>query len=241
MTLSNSRALGKTATAILSSNALFRGLPTDALKRIAALGSLRLFRKGATIFAQGDPGDALYAIASGRVRISATADDGRVAFLNIMEPGDSFGEIAVMDGLPRTAGATALDECRLVVIRRADFLALLEEEPGLAIQVLKLLCARLRWISELVEESTFLPGAARLGKRLLTLGAMHGKLREDDRLELRISQAELAHFSGVSRQIVNQTLTEWRQKGWVELGRGRVVVIERDALVSLIRSGTGSC
>jgi len=239
LTLSTEKTIDQTAAAILRNNALFRELPIRSIERIAALGRLRLYRKGTAIFSQGDPGDALYAVASGTVRISASARDGRVAFLNIMEPGDSFGEIAVMDGLPRTAGATALDDCRLFVIQRSDFLELLRREPALALQVLRLLCARLRWTSELVEESAFLPGAARLAKRLLTLAAVHGRTTDKESLELRISQADLAHFCSVSRQIVNQTLTDWRMRGWVELGRGRIVIRARDELLAVIRNASG--
>ena len=142
-----------------------------------------------------------------------------------------------MDGAERTAGATALEECRLVVIQRADFLALIEKESSLALQLLKLLCARLRWTSELVEDSAFLPGAARLAKRVLTLAAIGGQRMGDRELELRISQNELASFCGVSRQIVNQTLTEWRQQGWVRVTRGRIAIIDRPALIRQVRAG----
>ena len=139
--------------------------------------------------AQGDVGDALFGVASGRVRISASGAAGQEVFLNIMEPGDTFGESAVMDGLPRTAGATALDDATLIVIKRSDFLQLLEREPQLAIHLLKLLCERLRWTSELVEESAFLAGPARLAKRLLILASLHGRAARVGHLELRISQA----------------------------------------------------
>ena len=147
-----------------------------------------------------------------------------------MEPGDTFGEIAVMDGLPRTAGATALDETTLIFIKRTDFLALLEREPQLAIDLLKLLCTRLRWTSELVEESAFLSGPARLAKRLLILASLHGRPTEPNRMELRISQAELAHFLGISRQIVNHHLREWQKNGWVDLGRERITIANPGAL-----------
>ena len=219
-----------TATAVLKRNYLFRGLPDSAIERIAALAVKRNYGKGEVVFSQGDRGDALYGVASGRVRISATGTGGQEVFLSIMEPGDTFGEIAVMDGLPRTAGATALDSTRLLVINRQDFLRLLEQEPRLAIHLLKLLCRRLRWTSELVEESAFLAGPARLAKRLLVLASLHGRPTDSTHLELRISQAELAHFLGISRQIVNQHLREWQKSGWVELGRGRITIIEKDAL-----------
>ena len=121
-----------TAKAVLQRNYLFRGLPDAALERIANLASRRSYQKGAVIFAQGERGDALFGVVAGRVRISASGAGGQEVFLNIMEPGDTFGEIAVMDGLPRTAGATALDNATVVTIRRADFLQLLEREPQLA-------------------------------------------------------------------------------------------------------------
>jgi len=222
-----------TAKAVLLRNYLFRGLPDASLDRLAALAVRRTYERGAVIFAQGDQGDALYGVAAGRVRISACGSGGQEVFLNIMEPGDAFGEIAVMDGLPRTAAATALDQTTLIVIKRQDFLQLLEREPKLAIHLLKLLCERLRWTSELVEESAFLAGEARLAKRLLILASLHGRGTEGV-LELGISQAELARFLGISRQIVNQHLSEWRRHGWVEVGRSRIVIRNAEALRQLI-------
>jgi CRP-like cAMP-binding protein len=226
------------AKAVLKHNYLFRGLSDVALARVANLAARRFYRKGSPIFAQGDIGDALFGVASGRVRISASGAAGQEVFLNIMEPGDTFGEIAVMDGLPRTAGATALDDATLVVIKRTDFLQLLEREPQLAIHLLKLLCERLRWTSELVEESAFLAGPARLAKRLLILASLHGRAARVGHLELRISQAELARFLGISRQIVNQHLSEWRRHGWVELGRSQIVIRNTEALRGMIAEMT---
>jgi CRP-like cAMP-binding protein len=223
-----------TALAVLKRNYLFKDLPDAALERIAALAVKRHYARGEIVFSQGDQGDALYGIASGRVRISATGAGGKEVFLSIMEPGDTFGEIAVMDGLPRTAGATALDNTRLLVIRRQDLLELLAQEPQLAIQLIRLLCMRLRWTSELVEESAFLGGPARLAKRLLILASLHGRPSHPDQLELSISQAELAHFLGISRQMVNQHLRDWQKSGWVALGRARVTIRNKDALRAFI-------
>ncbi len=220
--------------AVLRHNYLFRGLSDATLDGIAALAAKRTYYKGSVIFSQGGEGDALFGVASGRVRISASASGGREVFLNIMEPGDTFGEIAVMDGLPRTANATALDTSTLIAIQRADFLPFLEREPQLAIHLLKLLCERLRWTSELVEESAFLAGPARLAKRLLILASLHGRAARVGHLELRISQAELARFLGISRQIVNQHLSDWRRLGWIELGRTQIVIRNTEALRAMI-------
>jgi CRP-like cAMP-binding protein len=229
-----------TAKAVLQRNYLFRSLPDGSLDRIAALATRRTYPRNAVIFAQGEEGDALFGVAAGRVRISASGAGGQEVFLNSMEPGDTFGEIAVMDGLPRTAGATALDHTTVIVIKRQDFLQLLEREPRLAIHLLKLLCERLRWTSELVEESAFLAGPARLAKRLLILASLHGRAASiGGALELRISQAELARFLGISRQIVNQHLSEWRKNGWVDLGRSQIVIRNAEALRRFIAQMTG--
>lgn len=230
------RSFTLSADALLRRNYMFRGLTEKTLQRIAALTGRSQFQKGAVIFSQGDPGNALYGVASGRVRISASGTGGREVFLNIMEPGDTFGEIAVMDGLPRTAGATALERTTLIVLKRGDLLGLVEREPQLALHLLKLLCQRLRWTSELVEESAFLSGPARLAKRLLILAELHGRPAGPEAgrgLEMHISQAELAHFLGISRQLVNQHLGEWAKAGWVRLGRGRIEIVEPAALQQL--------
>lgn len=224
-----------TSLAVLKRNYLFQGLPEPTLERIADIATRRGAAKGSVIFSQGDPGDALYGVASGRVRISATGSAGQEVFLSIMEPGDTFGEIAVMDDLPRTAAATALDDATLVVINRADFTSLVEQEPKLAIHLLKLVCARLRWTSELVEDSAFLSPPARLAKRLLVLTTLHGRPATDDARELGISQAELARFLGYSRQIVNHYLREWQQAGWVELHRGRITIRDAEAMRDFVQ------
>lgn len=223
-----------TPKTILKHNYLFKGLPDHALARMTSLAAKRSYPKGTVVFAQGDAGDALYGVVSGRIRISASASGGREVFLNIMEPGDTFGEIAVMDGLPRTANAVALDHSTLIVIQRSDFIPFLESQPKLALHLLKLMCERLRWTSELVEESAFMAGPARLAKRLLILASLHGRAARVGQLELRISQGELARFLGASRQIVNQHLSEWRRHGWVDLKRAQIVILNPEALRTMI-------
>jgi len=186
---------------MLQRSPLFRGLPPASLERIAALAVQRSFRNAEVVFSQGDPGDALYAVVTGKIRISAGTADGREIFLNIMEPGDTFGEIALLDGGTRTASATAMAASELVSIRREHFLALLQREPGVA----------------------------RLAKRLLSLGQLHGQQTAGG-MTLRISQEDLAAFLGVSRQAVNQQLQAWKSRGWVSLGRGVVIVRDEAAI-----------
>lgn len=214
---------------MLQGSPLFRGLAPAALERIAALATQRGYRRGEIVFSAGDPGDALYGVVSGRIRISTGNADGREIFLNIMEPGDSFGEIALLDGGTRTATATAIDAAELVSIRRAPLFELLEREPRTTVELLRLCGERLRWCSGLLEDAALLDAPARLAKRLLSLGELHGEDGAGGRV-VRISQEELASFLGVSRQAVNEQLQEWKAKGWVGLGRGSIELRDGTAL-----------
>jgi CRP-like cAMP-binding protein len=214
---------------MLQRSPLFRGLAPAVLERIAALATQRSYRRGEVLFRSGDAGDALLGVVSGRIRISTGNAEGREIFLNIMEPGDTFGEIALLDGGPRTATATAIEPSELVSLRRGPLFELLEREPKTALELLKLCGERLRWTSGLLEDSVFLDAPARLAKRLLSLGELHGeKTAAGDRV--RISQEELASFLGVSRQAVNEQLQDWKARGWVALGRGSVTVQDAAAL-----------
>ena len=222
------------ARAVLKANRLFRDLPESAIDKLAALAIRKSCRRGTRIFAQGEPGDSLLGLISGQVRISVNTPGGKEVFLNILESGDSFGEIAVLDGNPRTASAEALMDTELFAIQRSDLLALIEKEPKLATHLIALLCKRLRWTSDLIEEAAFLSVAARLAGWLLKLSAEHG-ITADGVVTLKISQADLAAFMSVSRQMVNQHLQQWRKRGWISLGRGWVVIRDLDSLRTVLR------
>ena len=153
---------------------------------------------------------------------------------NIIAPGDSFGEIALLDGMPRTADATAMMRTELSIIQRDQFLALLGSEPQLARHLIKLLCTRVRWTAQIMEDSALLNVPAKIAKRLLGLAELHGRATADG-IKLKISQEELAQFLSVSRQIVNQYLQTWKAKDWIEVGRGSVTVRNTRCLDALIR------
>jgi CRP/FNR family transcriptional regulator, cyclic AMP receptor protein len=217
---------------ILERNRLFRGLSAATIQQIAALAIRRPYEQDAIVFSQGDPGDSLYGVVTGKVRISASTREGKEMFLNIMEPGDTFGEIALLDGNPRTATATTTATCELMIIPRAQFLALLQREPTVAIHLLQLLCQRIRWTSGQAEDSALLTVPNRLARRLLSLARLHGQPSPTG-IQLVISQEEMGRFLGISRQAVNQYLQEWRAKGWVDVGRGKVTVLDESALQTM--------
>jgi CRP/FNR family cyclic AMP-dependent transcriptional regulator len=227
------------AQTILERNRLFRGLPAATIQLVADLAIRRTYKDGARIFSHGDSGDALYGVVTGKIRISASVRDGKEMFLNIMEPGDTFGEIALLDGHPRTATASAMASSELLIITREHFLALLRREPGLTIHLLQLLCQRIRWTSGLAEDSALLGVPARLARRLLSMAKQHGHGTQNG-LHLVISQEELARFLGLSRQVVNQHLQKWKDKGWVDLGRGKMTIVNETALRLLVTGDEAS-
>lgn len=217
---------------MIERNRLFRGLSPQTIERIAALAIRRTYEEGAVVFMLGDPGDSLCGVVSGRVRISASRAAGREVFLNIMEPGDAFGEIALLDGKPRTASATALTRTELILIRRERFAELLAGEPSLALHLIQLLCERVRWTAQLTEDSALLGVPARIAKRLLSLARLNGN-EPVDGARLTISQEELAQFLGLSRQVINQHLQGWKQAGWITSGRGSITLADIRAVEKL--------
>jgi CRP-like cAMP-binding protein len=212
-----------TPKTVIERDSLFRGLAGALHERIAALAMRRAYAEGAIIFMRGDPGDSLCGVVRGRVRISVSRPGGKEVFLNIMTPGETFGEIALLDGEPRTATATAMVRTELFIIPREQFLHLLGSEPQLAAHLIQLLCRRVRWTAQLMEDSALLTVPARVAKRLLSLARLHGRQTASG-TKLNISQDELAQFLGLSRQIVNQHLQGWKAKGWILAGRGNVTI-----------------
>jgi CRP-like cAMP-binding protein len=196
---------------LLATHFLFRDLDDAIVERIMALGTTRRLAADEVLFLKGDEGDALYGVLGGRVRIGIGAASGKEVTLAIMEPGDIFGEIALLDSMARSADASAMAQSQLFTIRRREFVDYLEREPGLATHLLRLVCGRVRSTSELVEDSAFLALPARLAKRLLGLASV-GRAAPGAAV-VTLSQQELGRLLGTSRETVNKHLREWRQVG----------------------------
>ncbi|MEM6708934.1 MAG: Crp/Fnr family transcriptional regulator [Pseudomonadota bacterium] len=208
---------------VIRQNPLFRDLDAGLQQRLAELCTPRRFAAGELLCRQGEPGDALYGLISGQLRISASSFDGQELHLNVIGPGEVIGEIALLDGRERTATATALKESNVFVLPRDAFLALVRSEGQLATHLLELLCQRVRWTSDIVEDVVFRSVPMRLARRVAILGRMHGEAQPEGTL-LRLSQSDLAQFLNVSRQVVNVNLQSWQRHGVVELGRGRLLI-----------------
>lgn len=214
---------------------MFRNLDPDVIERISALGTTVELAGNQVLFLKGDEGDALYGVLDGRIRISSGDADGKEIILNIIDPGDIFGEIALLDGKPRTADASAMAASQLFRVQRSDFLGLMAAEPRLTQHLLEMVCDRIRKTSEMLEDSAFLDLPARLAKRLLSLAKYYGDSSQETALTgIQISQAELGQLMGTSRESINKHLQYWRGRGWITLGRGRVTIEAPGALENLV-------
>src|SRR3984893_2766700 len=163
------RGVPGTKLAVLRKHPIFCDLDPEALDQLCRYAKPVSLKRGATIYSKGDPGNSLIAVISGTVKISVSSPDGRSAILNLIGPGETFGEIAVLDGLARTADATANTNCEIYVIDRRDFLPFVRSQPALAMKFIELLCTRLRWTSDQVEEVILRDLPGRLASALLRL------------------------------------------------------------------------
>ena len=222
---------------LLAGSYLFRDLAPSLVRRISALALIRRLRAGQVLFLKNDRGDALYGVLKGRIRISASSPGGQEVILAIMGPGEIFGEIALLDGMPRTADAIATAATELMMIRRHEFLELLESEPSLSIHLLKLICQRLRGLNEQIEDSAFLGVPARLAKRLLIMAQQGEQIADGIRVRLQPSQSQLGQMLGASRVSINKHLQHWKKKEWISLSRGYIVIRDRAALQMVIDEG----
>jgi CRP/FNR family transcriptional regulator, cyclic AMP receptor protein len=217
--------------ALLSDHPLFGELGPDLLDRLHAHAVMHRVPRGTTIFVKGDPGESLFAICSGSVKIVTPSGASRDAILNVLHPGSIFGEIALLDGRPRSADATALTDCEFLVIHRRDFLPLLQAEPGLAQKLIEVLCERLRRTTEQLEDVMFLDLPARLAKALLLLSHQGKPARGGAKVAL--TQREIGHMIGMSRESTNKQLRSWERQRWIRLERGGIVVLAPAALAAV--------
>lgn len=220
---------------MLATNYLFRDLDQAVVRRIAELGVTRRLGPDEVLFLKGDEGDALYGVLSGRIKISTAAPGGKEIILNVINPGDVFGEIALLDGGPRSADASAMSMTTLMAIPRRDFVQLMEREPRLSTHLLRLVCARLRVTSEMIEDAAFLTLPGRLAKRLLALADLQGEKAEGG-VGIAMSQSDLAQIMGTSRESINKHLQRWRQAGSITIGRARLTITDREALQEIVDS-----
>jgi CRP/FNR family cyclic AMP-dependent transcriptional regulator len=220
---------------VLRKHPIFSDLDPEAFDQLCRYAKHTTLKRGTTIVSKGDPGNSLIAVISGTVKISVTSPDGRSAILNLIGPGEIFGEVAILDGHARTADATANTNCEIYVIDRRDFIPFVRSQPALAMKFIELLCTRLRWTSDQVEEVILqnLPG--RLASALLRLTEKH-KLAPAGRT-IAVTQQEISEMVGMTRESINKQLRAWADRKWVRLEHGAIVVLDAGSLQAIVEAG----
>jgi CRP/FNR family cyclic AMP-dependent transcriptional regulator len=208
----------------LRSVSLFVDVPEAELALLAGRLRRRRYARGQIIFTQGDPGTNLCLVEEGRVRISVASDDGKELVLRMLGPGDFFGELALLDGEPRSADAIAHEPCVLLLLPREEFLAFLDERPGVAALLLAALSRKLRVTTQQAQEVAFLDVPSRLARALL------GVAGPGDPPVCRLTQSELAGLVGTTRESVNKWLGQFERRGLVSRRRGAITLLDRAGL-----------
>jgi CRP/FNR family transcriptional regulator, cyclic AMP receptor protein len=230
------RSMTRSTLAVLRGHPIFCDLAPQALEQLCRYAKHFTLKRGATIFSKGDPGNSLFAVIAGTVKISISSADGRSAILNLIGAGELFGEIAVLDGQARTADATANTNCEIFAIDRRDFLPFVAEHPDLSMKFIELLCTRLRWTSDQVEQVILqnLPG--RLAGALLRLTEKYNLAPSGH--TIAITQQEISEMVGMTRESINKQLRVWAARNWVRLEHGAIVVLDAASLQALAEAGT---
>ena len=219
-------------TAMLRKVPLFAGLSDQELEALAGRLGKRTFAKGMIIFHKGVIGQRLYIIDAGKVRIFLLSESGQEITVNVYGPGEVFGELALLDGLPRSAGAVTMERTVTLTLHRQDFLQILEASPRMAKSIMEVLSTRLRYTTAYAESLSFLDVFGRVAAKLLELADRYGLAgqREGIGIDLRLTQTELATWVGASRESVNKVLGAFRDQGLIETDGQRITIVDRREL-----------
>jgi CRP-like cAMP-binding protein len=215
----------------LARSPLFQGILPADLDRLARTMTRRRYRRNEVVFHEGDPGDSLHVVVDGRVKITRESAEGSEAIVVILSPGDSFGELVLLDGAVRSATATAIEPTETLTMTRADFATLVEESTPFRWHVLGGIAHRIRRLTDQLAEVHFLDLAGRLALQLTRLAEESAPgTRSDIELRSTLTQSDLAAMVGGTRQRVNQILGDFADEGLIRNEGGRLVVCDLDRL-----------
>lgn len=221
---------------ILARASIFQGLPPSAVAALISQLDRVVFPARFTIFEEGDPGEHLYIIESGKVKVGRTISGHRQNLLAIMGPADVFGELAVFDPGPRTSTVTTLTSVRALALGRDALQAWLADRPEMAEQLLRVLARRLRRTNNNLADLIFTDVPGRVAKQLLYLAQRFGVRYGDAlRVDHDLTQSEFAQLVGSSRETVNKALVDFVQRGWITTGTRTVDILAPDRLARRAR------
>jgi CRP/FNR family cyclic AMP-dependent transcriptional regulator len=211
---------------ILKKLSLFSTLSFIEIDRLAVYARLQRVRRGEVLFSKGDVGSTLVAVVAGGVKICVPSPEGKEIVLNVIQPGEVFGEISLLDGQPRTANALAMFDSEILTLDRREFIPFLKQNPDVMLTLLAVLCDRLRRTSEQVEDVLFLELEGRLAKMLIR----RAQVDSTGELRVRATQKELGQMIGLSRESTNKQLQIWANRGFIQIEKGSVIIRNLSAL-----------
>ena len=214
------------ATAVLQKVPLFSQLAPADLQRVLDLAREKAYPKNSVILFEDDPGDALFVVASGQVKVVLIGEDGREVILSVLGEGQFFGEMSLIDDEPRSAHVIAMEDSNLVVLRREDFEAILLQTPVIAVALLKELTRRLRQADEKVGSLVLLDVHGRVARLMLEMADEEG----GERITRRLTHHTIAQMIGSSRETVSRTMRDLVDKGHIAVSRKDIVIRDRQAL-----------
>jgi len=217
--------------ALRQSSVLFAALSDQDAWELIRLARQESAPAKQAVFQVGQAGVSLHIVLEGRVKVSLLSEEGKEAILSILGSGEAFGEMSLFDGEPRSATVTTMEPCRFLVLRRQDFLPFLEKRVHVMLELIAEMSRRLRATNTLVGNLSFLDLPARLARILLNLVQQYGKVTPHGIvIGLKLSQEELGHLVGVSRESVNRQVRLWAESGIIEYNHGIMIVLNSDAL-----------
>ena len=215
------------ARQLIGACVLFRELSADQRSVLVKSAHLRSFSAGDTIFLMGDPGDSMMAVLTGTVRISAPSPDGKEIVLGLIQPGEFFGELALLDGMERSADARAMTNSTLAILNRRDVLRFLEQHPNAWSSMVEVLCERLRRTTVQITEVALLELPVRLAKAMLRLaGVVEGAAAKSANYQVKLSQRELGNIVGATRESVNKCMREWQRSGTIRIDGNSIMILD---------------
>jgi len=220
---------------LLRNSCLFSSLSDEELEVLSDCMGRRRFGRGMIIFHKGSIGQNLYLIESGRVRIFILSEEGSEITVNIYGEGECFGELSMLDGLPRSAGAITLEDTVTYTLHREDFHRFLLVYPQIAINILQVISMRLRYTTVQAESFAFMDAYSRVAAKLIELGERYGNLVDNEvvEIDLQLTQAELASWVAISRESVNKILGAFRDQDFIDIQKGMIVLLKRQDLEKL--------
>lgn len=213
---------------------LFAGLPPEQIEDLAMIVTDQVFRKGETIFSEGEDGNGFYVAITGRVKIFKLSSEGKEQILHFFGPGEPFGEVPVFTGQHFPANAEALEESRVFFFPRKSFVDLIKGNPSLALNMLAVLSKRLHRFTALIDDLSLKEVPGRLAAYLLYLSDQNKGSKD---LELTITKAQLASLLGTIPETLSRILGKLSSQGLIETGGRRIRILDPEALRGIAESG----